>query len=84
MARRRTRAQQRADNQAAAARDYRVYRNDCNELLEKIAAGLALHEGDAQADDGPHYGHCGDLQHLRHQLQQLSDSLHHEGEYAAD
>lgn len=63
------------------SRDYRVYRNDCSELLEKIAAGLALHESDAHAE-GINGGHCGDLQHYRHLLQQISDSLHNEGEYA--
>ena len=63
------------------AKDYAVWQANCNDLLAKIAEGLAKHAADANAE-GIHGGHCGDLQDLNYRLQQISDSLHHEGEYA--
>lgn len=55
-----------------AQRDYRVFANDCKQLLEEIAAELATHEADAHAaKNGLHYGHCGDLQHAREQLRAI-------------
>lgn len=64
------------------ARDYAVWQDNCQGLLAQIALGLAKH-ADAAKAKGINGGHNGDLQDLRHRLQQISDSLHHEGEYAA-
>ena len=50
-------------------------------LMAKIEKGLEKHEAEYTSRQG-HWGFVGDLKHYAENLQDISDSLHHEGEYA--
>ena len=50
-------------------------------LLKKIKAGLAEHNR-REKQNPRNWGYVGDLQHIASELQEVSDFLHNEGEYA--
>ena len=54
---------------------------EINALLKKIKAGLAEHNR-REKQNSWNWGYTGDLQHIASELQELSDMLHSEGEYA--
>jgi uncharacterized protein YfcZ (UPF0381/DUF406 family) len=53
--------------------------------IEALLARLTAHAADHFSTDPEaiHWGHVGDLQHLRAQLREVADQAFHEGEYAA-
>jgi len=63
-----------------APQAYATARNDVVALLARIAAtveGIPVEKGAAA-----NWGDVGDMNDLRDRLQEISDRLHHEGEYA--
>ena len=50
-------------------------------LLRKIKTGLAKHSR-REKQNSLNWGYVGDLQHIASELQEVSDFLHNEGEYA--
>lgn len=76
-----SRKQQRADSQRKAAAAYVSEFERINGLLAKISDGIINHEN---ASGQKNWGHVGDLKHLADQLQNLSDQINNEGEYAPE
>lgn len=50
-------------------------------LLDRIRTTIVNHD-DAPGEEGPNWGDVGDAAETRRVLQELSDRLHQEGEYA--
>lgn len=61
-----------------AAKEYRAKRAEIDALLEKIKAGLDTHAAEANENT---WGAVGDLGYYASTLKDMSDALHHEGEY---
>ncbi len=59
---------------------YMEHHVEVTEILERILEHYRNHD-DAPAD-GLHWGHVGDIAETRRTLQEISDSLFSEGEYA--
>jgi len=51
-------------------------------LLKRIKTGLAKHNR-SEKRDPRNWGYVGDLQHIASELQEVSDILHNEGDYAS-
>jgi hypothetical protein len=68
--------------QKTAPEAYKVEQERIKELLAKIQVGLEKHEGKASANSGRHWGHAEYLHDIAATLQDISDSLYGEGEYA--
>lgn len=51
-------------------------------LLKKIKLGMAEHSR-REKQNPRNWGYVGDLQHIASQLQEASDFLHNEGDYAS-
>ena len=63
---------------APASEAARKHRTEIAALLERITSGLLENRSSHNAT----WGDAGDLDHYRARLQEISDSLHNEGEYA--
>jgi hypothetical protein len=72
---------------------YNKHHGEIHELLKGITAAMKAHKKDANSHSwgpshaehmGPHWGHVGDLEHYRSQLQNIHDSLSGRGQYAAE
>jgi hypothetical protein len=61
---------------------YEAEQERIEKLLAKIQAGLEAHDRKASLDGGHHWGHAEYMRHIAVTLQDLSDSLYGEGEYA--
>lgn len=59
---------------------YNTHLEDAHGLLQDIAAGLKQHK--AVTSTAVHWGHVGDIKHVKRQLEDLRDMLHQQGEYA--
>jgi hypothetical protein len=57
---------------------YQVERTRSLELLASLTTGLKLH----RESGAKNWGHVGDLRSVNAKLQDLSDMLNHQGEYA--
>ena len=73
------RRQARVANERKAAFEYQSKFEEINELLAKIGEGVLNHENTTGKKN---WGHVGDLEGVREKLQNISDQLWNEGEYA--
>jgi hypothetical protein len=73
------RRERKIENMIRAQAAYVAQFERINGLLAKIHKGIVAHEN---GSDEKHWGHVGDLGHLADQLQNLSDQINGEGEYA--
>jgi hypothetical protein len=61
---------------------YEEAQAEIEQLLKEIKAGLLVHDRNASGPGGHHWSHVGDLQQVAGELRDISDRLHHKGEYA--
>lgn len=61
---------------------YKMHHARVKDLLKKISAGVDAHKA-ACMKGQCHYGHAGDMKHYANNLQDIHDSIHMQGEYAA-
>jgi hypothetical protein len=61
---------------------YEEKQAEIEKLLREIKVGLQAHDRAASGQGGHHWGHVGDLTHIADELQDISNRLHHRGEYA--
>jgi hypothetical protein len=70
------------NNKQSSLTEYEKKQAQIKKLLKQIEAGLEKHDRAASGQGGHHWGHVGDLASIAVELQDISDRLHHKGEYA--
>jgi len=68
---------------AEALKSYEKLQAENKRLLKRIEVGLEKHDKEASLSGGHHWGYAGDMERVKELLKQVSDMLHHEGEYAS-
>lgn len=76
------------DEGASAQAHFEQYHKDTAQLLKKVHSGLSQHYDNVTNKKGynggqAHWGHVGTIKDIHRSLQDLSDRIHQEGEYAA-